>query len=814
MPRFFEKQEWGLTFDRKNTSLRARLIDVFLLIFLVIGIIIISITLIEYPPFDPTLEKDITALYIGTSFILVSVGVIYVLKRWISVDAASILLLLFLLIAITISDTPIEVTEGRTLIVFSLPIVIASVLYRPWGSFIFAGLCSLIVIFLEVNYVHGDINIIAFIVFFLLALAAWLYARGRDNAVYSLYQSVKKIEEANEEIQNLAKFPKENPNSIMRVSPDGKLVYANPASQSIIDHWHCRPGEPIPQKYQEIVMQCLQEQHQQEIQIEVKGRVFSLVFAPIIDANYVNIYGGDETERVRGEKALRESEQRYRQLFDTMQDGFSLHEIICDEQGKPVDYRFLEVNAAFEKLTGVPAEKIIGKTVLEIFPNTEREWIDNYGKVALTGKSIRFENYAQAIGKYFEVVAYSPRENQFAVLSKDITERKNTEKELEKSRERERTLADILEHASQPFATGYPDGRITAINAAFCELVGYSLEELQNMSWIEDITPPEWRQFEQDQLSIAETTGQSIRYEKELQRKDGSKVPVELLVHLVEDEQGKQDYYYAFVTDLTERKKVEQEIRMLNLELEQRVIDRTKQLDNTLSELESFAYSVSHDLRAPLRTIDGFSQALESEYSRELQGDGLHYLERVRSGVKRMDQLIADLLKLSRVTRQEINYEQADLSKIAREIRDELQHNQPDRMVVWDIQEGIKAFGDVHLLKVAVGNLLQNAWKFTGTTENASIQFGCMDNDGQNIYYVRDNGVGFDMKYADKLFGAFQRLHSVKVFPGSGIGLATVQRIIHRHGGKIWAESAVNQGAVFYFMLDERNIDGVNESTG
>ncbi|NMC12655.1 MAG: PAS domain S-box protein [Chloroflexi bacterium] len=801
----FGKKDWGISYDQKYTALRSRLLNIFLIVFTIISVFLIIYILIFFP-LSTKLDPEIQDIYISTCFMLLCIAVVFILKRWISVDAASILFLLFLVVTVVISDVPEQVAEGRTLIFFTLPIMISSVLYRPWASFVMAGISSFAVSFLDIVYLHTFPNFLAWIAFLILALTAWLFASARDNANLSLYRSLEKIKLADEEIKNLAKFPNENPNAVMRISFDGKLIYANSASQQILDHWQCKVGDLIPEEFQNVVQKCLTDRCQCEHDINIGDNVYSIIFASIPESNYVNLYGRDETERVRGEIALRESEQRYRQLFDTMLDGFALHEIICDEAGKPINYRFLEVNPAFEKLTGLVEKDIIGKTVYQVMPDVEPEWIEIYGNVALTGESARFENYSRSLDKYFEVVAFSPCKNQFAALFADVTERKKAEAALKNSMARERKLAEILENASQPFATGYPDGRMGNFNAAFCNLLGYSQEEFQRVSWLDDITPPDWHQIEKDQLALLNENEQSVRYEKELLRKNGTRVPVELLVHLMKDEKGNPDYYYAFITDLTERKKAEQEVRLLNLELEERVAIRTEQLNNTLSELESFAYSVSHDLRTPLRAIDGFSQALESEYYRNLEGEGLHYLERIRAGVKRMDNLITDLLKLSRVTRQEFNLEMVDLTKIAYGIRDELQNSQPDRVVQWDIQEGLKVYGDTNLLKVAVGNLLQNAWKFTGTREIASIQFGCFQENGEKVFYVRDNGVGFDMNYADKLFGAFQRLHSINDFPGSGIGLATVKRIIHRHGGRVWADASLDHGAVFYFSLENKNI--------
>jgi light-regulated signal transduction histidine kinase (bacteriophytochrome) len=241
---------------------------------------------------------------------------------------------------------------------------------------------------------------------------------------------------------------------------------------------------------------------------------------------------------------------------------------------------------------------------------------------------------------------------------------------------------------------------------------------------------------------------------------------------------------------MVRRKKAEDEIRKTNTELAA-----------ANAELESFSYSVSHDLRAPLRSIDGFSQALLEDYPDRLDEQGKDYLQRVRSAAQRMGVLIDDLLNLSRVTRSEMRPETVDLSTLAQSIAAELQETQPERQVAFVIAPGLTTNGDARLLRILMQNLLGNAWKFTGAHPQARIKFGVNRADGEPAYFVRDDGAGFDMAHADKLFGAFQRLHTEAEFKGTGIGLATVQRIAHRHGGRVWANSKVGKGATFYFTL-------------
>ncbi len=257
--------------------------------------------------------------------------------------------------------------------------------------------------------------------------------------------------------------------------------------------------------------------------------------------------------------------------------------------------------------------------------------------------------------------------------------------------------------------------------------------------------------------------------------------------------------------EITDHERAEAEMRQQR----DRLAKLTAELGASNRELEAFCYSVSHDLRAPLRSVDGFTRALEEDYGDRLDETAKSYIGRVRAASLRMSQLIEDLLALSRITRGEMRRERINLSAAAREIADELKKAEPDRRVEFVIADGLVADGDGRLVRVALENLMGNAWKFTRKQEDARIEFGVTEHEGKKAYFVRDNGAGFDMSYADKLFGVFQRLHSTKDFEGTGVGLATAQRVIHRHGGEIWAEGTVGKGATFYFTLgDGRTLEG------
>ncbi|HPH98615.1 MAG TPA: PAS domain-containing protein [Anaerolineaceae bacterium] len=268
------------------------------------------------------------------------------------------------------------------------------------------------------------------------------------------------------------------------------------------------------------------------------------------------------------------------------------------------------------------------------------------------------------------------------------------------------------------------------------------------------------------------------------------------------DENNVPRFILGISEDITERKRAEDEIHSLNAELEQRVLQRTRQLELSNRELESFAYSISHDLRTPLRAIEGYSHILLEEYSEGLDSQGQQYFERIRTNIKRMAQLIDDLLNMSRITRQQLEFKNVDLCLLGQESLKLLKETQPERDVEVHFPPSLMVYADPGLMRIVMDNLLGNAWKYTANCPKAVIDIGTFMEDGHPVYYMRDNGAGFDMAYAGNLFKPFHRLHKPEEYEGSGIGLAVVQRVIHRHGGRIWAVGAVDQGATFYFTLN------------
>lgn len=449
---------------------------------------------------------------------------------------------------------------------------------------------------------------------------------------------------------------------------------------------------------------------------------------------------------------------------------------------------------------GFARKSFEGKTLWEMFPVKVCQIAEPMYLAALDGQETVSEiSYRNRIYQVHTIPVKDEFEQVVAgmVIMQNITERKESEKERQQ-------LISLLENSPDFIGMATLEGKIVFVNDAGKKLVKIDSNDFVKETVIFDYIMKE--DLNDYLLRILPEVQKTGRWEGEYCFRNFQTNQPILVDHnsfLIKDSQTGKPIAYATVTrDITERKKAEEEIKKLNEELEERVRERTAQLEAINKELEAFSYSVSHDLRAPLRSIDGFSQALLECCGDRLDEKSKHYLERVRAGSQRMAELIDDLLSLSRLTRSEMHSQRVDLSAIAKAICLELQETQPDRQVEWAIAENLVVKGDARLLKVVLENLLNNAWKFTSNLIQSRIEFGCIiQEDDRPAYFVRDNGAGFDMAYADKLFGAFQRLHSPTEFPGTGIGLATVQRIINRHGGKVWGESAIEQGAIFYFTL-------------
>ncbi|MCF6154583.1 MAG: PAS domain S-box protein [Candidatus Brocadia sp.] len=379
--------------------------------------------------------------------------------------------------------------------------------------------------------------------------------------------------------------------------------------------------------------------------------------------------------------------------------------------------------------------------------------------------------------------------NQCRTAISDITDHKRLEDELRK-------LSNAIEQSPCSIVITDTNGNIEYVNPKFCKTTGYTPEEAigQNTRILKSgEKPPEEYKCLWDTI----TTGNEWRGELHNKKKCGERYWEYASISPIKNSEGVITHFLAVKEDITKRKHAEDELRKQRDSLEY----ITRQLTATNKELEAFCYSVSHDLRAPLRSIDGFSKVLMEDYADKLDVQARKHLQRVCAASQHMGQLIDDLLNLSRIARREICFVTVNLSELVRSIANELQEMQPERKVEFIIANGLITKGDSNLLRIAFKNLLSNAWKFTRNRQQARIEFGITQSNEKSVYFVRDNGVGFDMAYVNKLFGAFQRLHMATEFEGTGIGLAIVQRVIQRHGGHIWAEGEVDKGAVFYFII-------------
>lgn len=368
--------------------------------------------------------------------------------------------------------------------------------------------------------------------------------------------------------------------------------------------------------------------------------------------------------------------------------------------------------------------------------------------------------------------------------------------------EKELRLRSIIDNISDAIITIDHRGKIESFNLAAERIFGYTQTETlgKNVSML----MPEPYHSEHDvyirqylKTGVKHVIG--MRREVQGKRKDGTLFDIEFTV--TELQLGEQKMFTALLKDITDIKASNLELDTYRAHLEELVSERTHALEIANRELEAFSYSVSHDLRSPLRSIDGFSYALQEDYADKLDSVGLDYLDRVRSCAQDMAQLIDDMLELSRMSRIELKIDLVDMSALAQSILGHFREQDQQRQVEVKIDTDLRARGDQRLIRILLDNLLGNAWKYTATKEYAIIEFGRIQQQGEDVYFIKDNGVGFDMQYVHKIFSAFQRLHSVDQFKGTGVGLATVQRVINRHGGKIWAEGQVDEGATFFFKL-------------
>jgi len=500
------------------------------------------------------------------------------------------------------------------------------------------------------------------------------------------------------------------------------------------------------------------------------------------------LFSEDITQQKRAEQALRESESRLRLAQQVARVGtFELNwqtgintwtaELEAMYGLKPGEFSGTE--DAWEKLIhpGDRQEALLQRQRALETGKFEAEW-----RVVWPDGTVRW-----LAGRAWVFKDENGRPLRLIGVNIDITERRTAE-------EAARRWQHVFEQAGLAIAlSDSAADTFHTVNEAFARERGYTVGELTGSPISRVISPRAWAAL-QDSLAIADRVGH-VSVESEHQREDGSCFPVLVDLTVIRSRDGSPVSRVAFVQDLTRQKLAEELIRELHAGLEQRVRERTAQLELANQELEAFAYSVSHDLRAPLRGIEGWTAALTEDCAGQFDERGHGHLDRVRSETRRMGLLIDALLQLSRVGRAEMELLPVDLTITAQGIAARLAEANAGRAIEFLIEPGMFGVGDARLLEIALTNLLSNAVKFTGRDAVARIEFGKATGNGRPSYYVRDNGAGFDMAHADKLFRAFQRLHKSSEFPGTGIGLAIVQRVIRRHGGRVWAEARVNRGA-------------------
>ncbi len=501
-------------------------------------------------------------------------------------------------------------------------------------------------------------------------------------------------------------------------------------------------------------------------------------------------------ERQRAEKALTASEARYSAVVNQAYDGVV---IIQDEQIVFANYRMASM------LGYGKASEMINIDYLKHIAPHEKEKVAAISKARLSGLTAPRIYETQLIhidGSLFDVeisaglIEFDGKRASISVI-RDITERKKAQDIL---RQTEEKFTQVFQTSPEPIAISeVADGKIVDANPAFAAAFGYEIQELIGRTVFE-LNMYFHKSDRYELVRRLKQKGEVYGMEVTLRRRDGSLFVASASSRLITINQVPCMIYTA--RDITERKAFEDKIARLNLELERRVQERTSQLEIANRELESFAYSVSHDLRSPLRAINGFSRILAEDYYEKLGQDGRQWLEKIQASSNRMDELINALLAFSRLSRQPIHAVRVEpaamVEQIISELRATVDHH---RQVDWQVGTLPACDADPALLRQVYSNLLDNALKYTRGREIARIEVGSFEKEGYVVYFVSDNGAGFDMKYAGKLFGVFQRLHSDSEFEGTGVGLANVQRIILRHGGRIWAEAARDKGATFFFTI-------------
>ncbi|EEF60977.1 multi-sensor signal transduction histidine kinase [Pedosphaera parvula Ellin514] len=514
----------------------------------------------------------------------------------------------------------------------------------------------------------------------------------------------------------------------------------------------------------------------------------------------------DVTEQAKAEEALQKSEERYRLLVEFSPCGVLVHS----------GGRVIFSNSTAAKMLGAKdLQQMLGRSIRDFIHPDCWAAVEKRIESLHAGKIVPFleEIWVGFDGRPVDVmVGATPLvfEKDFEnpviqVIALDISELKRSEEDLRKSEERFRLAVESVKDYAIYMLD--KDGRVTSWNEGAERITGLGADEV--LSKVVNHCEPDNKKAKKEAAKELERAAMEGRIQNEgwCQRKDGSSYYAIWTVTAVKDAADTITGFLKVARDVTERKQHEEQVARWNTELEQRVAERTAQLEAANKELEAFSYSVSHDLRAPLRHIDGFVDILQTTALEKLDEESRQHLQTIADSAKQMAKLIDDLLGFSRMSRVKMNKRQVNLATLVQDAARHLQGDMKGRAIEWAIGDLPTVEGDPEMLRQVFMNLIDNALKYSRNQKKARVEIGSFPEEDDNVVFVRDNGVGFDMRYADKLFGVFQRLHRAAEFEGTGVGLANVRRIIHRHGGRTWAEGEINAGATFYFTLPKKVIE-------
>ena len=623
----------------------------------------------------------------------------------------------------------------------------------------------------------------------------------------------KKMEDAlRKEEQLFRALSEQSSDIIVLIDPEGKIIYENPAvttimglspeeriGQNVFQNLHPDDFEIVATAFNTLRSHINAPTQHGEIRIRHSDggiRTFdvsasSLVHNDIIEGIIINLR--DITERKKAEQIIRESEEKFRILTESTPTAVMLYQ----------NNKWIYANPAASTISGYSNEELLSMNFWDLVHSDDRQTVLDQGMKRQKGESGTSRYTLRVIAKDGSLkwvdlsgATITIGGGPAGIVSvMDITENRKSEEALRERDERFRKLSAHVPGLIYQFL-GRRDGTycFPFATESIHNLFGCSPEDVR-----EDMGPVTGVIYKDDLERLFQSFKESWKKRNMWELEFRVQLPGQPVKwyfgHATPEKLPDGNILsHGYISDITERKKHEEEILQLNETLEEKVKERT-------AELEAFSYSVSHDLRAPLRTIDGFGQALLEEYENKLDDQGKSYLSRIKRATNNMGSLIEDMLKLSRISRSEMDMLPVNLSVIARSICDELINSQPDRIADITIADNLTDSADPRLMRVMLENILGNAWKFTGKKEKTEIEVGATVRNDQKVYFVRDNGAGFDMERSKKMFAPFQRFHSVDEFPGTGIGLAIVNRIIGRHEGHVWAESHPGQGTTIYFTL-------------